>query len=174
MEGNHRLNINIEDHIADLYCLFGYFKSMWPFLLTLISLYKTIFLPSRCRTLISLMALSFLPRKDFMMLLWVILSSNCNVIIALNNYGYKSTYSLRRWSFRPTTFKIHLYLEKNRFRKILSKTDIYLFWFRNLKKLKLKKNDKSSSINQFQYLLHWWPFFKQTPGLHKVLNKALH
>ena len=49
MEGNCRLNINFEGHIAELYRLFRYFKNMWPFLLTLISLYKNIFLPSYCR-----------------------------------------------------------------------------------------------------------------------------
>ena len=41
MEGNYWLNINIQGHIADLYCLFRYLKA---FLLTLISLYKNIFL----------------------------------------------------------------------------------------------------------------------------------
>ena len=50
MEQNFRLNINIEDHIADLYSLFRYFKDIWPFLLGLISLNKDIFLPSFCRT----------------------------------------------------------------------------------------------------------------------------
>ena len=49
MEGNCRLNINFEGHIAELYRLFRYFKNMWPFLLTLISPYKNIFLPSYCR-----------------------------------------------------------------------------------------------------------------------------
>ena len=44
MEEDCRLNINMEDHIADLYCLFRYFKNMWPFLLTLVSLCKNIFL----------------------------------------------------------------------------------------------------------------------------------
>ena len=67
MEGNCRLNINIEDHIFDLYCLFRYFKNMRPVLLTPILLYKNNFLSSRCQvekkadpfteeTLISLMA----------------------------------------------------------------------------------------------------------------------
>ena len=41
MEGNYWLNINIQGHIAGLYCLFRYLK---VFLLTLISLYKNIFL----------------------------------------------------------------------------------------------------------------------------------
>ena len=50
MEKNGWLNINIEDHIADLHCLFRYFKGMWPFLLTPISLYKSSFLSSRCQT----------------------------------------------------------------------------------------------------------------------------
>ena len=49
MEGNCRLNINFEGHIAELYRLFRYFKNMWPFLLTLISLYKNIFILSYCR-----------------------------------------------------------------------------------------------------------------------------
>ena len=44
-----RLNINVEGHIASLYCLFRYFKNIWSFLLTLISLNKNIFLPSYCR-----------------------------------------------------------------------------------------------------------------------------
>ena len=46
IEGNFRLNINIEGHIADLHCLFPYFKNIWPFLLTLISLNRDVFLPS--------------------------------------------------------------------------------------------------------------------------------
>ena len=50
MEGNCRLNINIEGHFANLNCLFRYFKNMWPFLHTPISLCKNIFLPSCCRT----------------------------------------------------------------------------------------------------------------------------
>ena len=50
IEGNFRININIEGHIADVNCLFRYFKNIWPFLLTLISLNKDIFLPSCCRT----------------------------------------------------------------------------------------------------------------------------
>ena len=40
MEGNFRLIINIEGHNANLHCLFWYFKNIWPFLLTLISLNK--------------------------------------------------------------------------------------------------------------------------------------
>ena len=44
MEGNFRLNINIGGHIADLHYLFRYFKNIWPFLLTLVSLNKDIFL----------------------------------------------------------------------------------------------------------------------------------
>ena len=40
MEGNYWLNINIEGNIANLHCLFRYFKSLRSFLLTLISLYK--------------------------------------------------------------------------------------------------------------------------------------
>ena len=50
MEGNFKLNINIEVHIADLHCLFRYFKNIWSFLLSLISLNKDIFLLSCCRT----------------------------------------------------------------------------------------------------------------------------
>ena len=48
MEENVRLNINIEAHTADLHCLFRYFKNMWPFLRTLVSLNKNIFLLSFC------------------------------------------------------------------------------------------------------------------------------
>ena len=70
MEGNCRLNINIVDQITDLYCLFRYVKSMWPFLLTPISLYKSFFFffslvngkksnPFTEDLLISLMVLSF-------------------------------------------------------------------------------------------------------------------
>ena len=44
MKGNFWLNINIDGHIADLHCLFRYFKNIWPFLLTLISLNKDIFI----------------------------------------------------------------------------------------------------------------------------------
>ena len=40
MEGNFRLIVNIEGHNANLHCLFWYFKNIWPFLLTLISLNK--------------------------------------------------------------------------------------------------------------------------------------
>ena len=50
MEENGLLNVNIEDHIADLHCLFRYFKSMWPFLLSPMSLYKSSFLSSRYQT----------------------------------------------------------------------------------------------------------------------------
>ena len=50
MEGNFRLIINIEGHNANLHCLFWYFKNIWPFLLTLISLNKDIFLLSRCQS----------------------------------------------------------------------------------------------------------------------------
>ena len=50
MEGNIRLNINIEGHIVNLFCLFGYFKNMWPFSLTLLSLIKNISIRSCCRT----------------------------------------------------------------------------------------------------------------------------
>ena len=46
IEGNFRLNINIEGHIAYLHCLFRHFKNIWPFLLTFISLNQDIFLPS--------------------------------------------------------------------------------------------------------------------------------
>ena len=45
-KGNRWLNINTEDLISDLCCIFRYFKNMWSFLLTLILLYKNIFLPS--------------------------------------------------------------------------------------------------------------------------------
>ena len=48
VEGNFRSNINIEGHIADLHCLFWYFKNIWPFLFIIISLNKDIFLPSCC------------------------------------------------------------------------------------------------------------------------------
>ena len=49
MEGNFRSNINIKGHIAGFHCLFWYFKNIWPFLLTLISLNKDFFLLSCCR-----------------------------------------------------------------------------------------------------------------------------
>ena len=50
MEGNCRLNIKIEGHIAELYCLtlFRYFKNTQSFLLNLISLSKNTFLPFCC------------------------------------------------------------------------------------------------------------------------------
>ena len=50
MEGSFQLNISSEGHIAELQCLFRHFKNIWPFLVTLISLNKYIFLPSCCRT----------------------------------------------------------------------------------------------------------------------------
>ena len=50
MEGNFQLNINIEGDIADLHCLFRYFKNILPFQLTLISVNKDIFLCSCYRT----------------------------------------------------------------------------------------------------------------------------
>ena len=50
MKGNYWLNVKIEGHIANLYCLFPYFKNIRPLLLTLISTYKNIYLPSCCRT----------------------------------------------------------------------------------------------------------------------------
>ena len=50
LERNFWLNIYIESHIAYLYYLFWYFKNIWPFLLTLISLNKDIFLLSRCQS----------------------------------------------------------------------------------------------------------------------------
>ena len=50
MEGNFQLNINIEGDIADLHCLFRYFKNILPFQLTLISVNKDIFLRSCYRT----------------------------------------------------------------------------------------------------------------------------
>ena len=110
-KGNRWLNINTEDLISDLCCIFRYFKNMWSFLLTLILLYKNIFIPScwskgkrACpfteKTLILLMAQSFLLRKVFVISLRVILSSNCNVVFAFNNYDYESTCSLGRRSFR--------------------------------------------------------------------------
>ena len=46
IEANCRLNINIEERIANLCCLFRYFKNMGSFFLLLISLYKNIFLHS--------------------------------------------------------------------------------------------------------------------------------
>ena len=50
MEGTFRLKINIEGHIAAFNCLFRYFKNIWIFLFTLISLNKNIFLPACSRT----------------------------------------------------------------------------------------------------------------------------
>ena len=49
MEGNFRLHITIEGHIADSLCLFRYFKNTRPLLLTLNSLNKNTFLPTFCR-----------------------------------------------------------------------------------------------------------------------------
>ena len=49
MEGNFRLHITIEGHIADSFSLFRYFKNIWPLLLTLNSLNKNTFLPTCCR-----------------------------------------------------------------------------------------------------------------------------
>ena len=45
MTGNCQLNINIEDHTANLSCLHRFFKNISSFLPSLISLYKNIFLP---------------------------------------------------------------------------------------------------------------------------------
>ena len=125
MKGNFRLNINIDGHIADLHCLFRYFKNIWPFLLTLISLNKDIFLPFCCRkekklvfsekVLLFTDDIVLLASWSFMISLWIILSRNCNVIFEFNNYEYKSTCSLGMQSFRPTIFRIHLHLWKEHF-----------------------------------------------------------
>ena len=70
MEGSIWLNTNIEGHIVNLFCLFGCFKNMWPFSLTLLSLIKNISVPFRKETFTSLMAWFFLPLKVFMISLW--------------------------------------------------------------------------------------------------------
>ena len=141
MEGNFKLNINIEVHMADLHCLFRYFKNIWSFLLSLISLNKDIFLPSCCRTEKKLVLSeerhfqwwhSPPCHVKFYDIIWIILSSNCNLIFDFNNYDHESTLSVGIQIFRLTIFKIHLYLQKEDFWKI-SKTHICLFWFQNLK-----------------------------------------
>ena len=121
MEGNFRLNVNIEDHIAVLHCLFQYFKNIWPFLRTLISLNKDIFLPSSCRTEENLV----LSEKRHLFHWWH--SPSCLVKFIWHCYElyfpaiglwyssstimtYKSTCSLGIQSFQSTIFKIHLHL----------------------------------------------------------------
>ena len=113
MKGHFRLNINIEGHINRLYFLFRYFKNIWPFLLTRISLNKIFFFllvvrPFHERYFYFTDEVVPLPRKVFMISLWVILSSSCNVIFEFNSYDYESTYSLRIRSFRLKIFIIHL------------------------------------------------------------------
>ena len=119
MKGNFWLNINIDGHIADLHCLFRYFKNIWPFLLTLISLNKDIFIhfffKVNKKRLLFTDDIILLASWSFMISLWIILSRNCNVIFEFNNYDYKSTCSLGMQSFRPKIFKIHLHLWKEHF-----------------------------------------------------------
>ena len=73
------------------------FKNMRPFLGTFFSLYKILFftfLLSDGRK-----ACPFMEACPF------IFFSNCNVIFALNNYDYESTYSLKRRRFRQQFLK---------------------------------------------------------------------
>ena len=115
-------------------------------------------------TLILLLALPFLSRKVTISL-WVVLLGNYNVIFPFNKYDYESTYFLRRWSFCPKIFEIHIHLCKVHFWKISSKMECLSDSFWNLHSF--MQSSLLKNIIKNSYLLILIPQFKE---LNKTLN----
>ena len=170
MEGNFQLNINIEGDIADLHCLFRYFKNILPFQLTLISVNKDIFLRSCYRTEKKLL----LSEKRNLFRWWH--SPSCP--FWWNHYElyfpaiamwYSSSTIMSMKPSVPEKYKISVrqflkitfIYKKNIFEKYYQRPKTAYF-DSETKRAEVNVNVKWSSINKLYFSLHWVTFFKQT------------
>ena len=128
MEGNCRLNIKIDGHIADLYCLFEYCKTYGLFYLLLFHYVKTFFflvvgrkkcLPFHRRNVDFADRIVLLESKS---LLWYHYELYFPAVAMWYSRSLIMTMKSRvHECFRPTIFKIHL--QKAPFWKILRYVD---------------------------------------------------